>query len=401
MLAFRLGVSAGPCRRRLAKANAYSDIYVLWQPYTFQDNSPYGVKSATSWALGVTVPLPIYNRNQGGISRAKMNVDQSSMQLADAERQALIDIEEALQEYRGLAASWSRSSVTRSMPGRQGDTGRDVKLLETRATEHPRLHRRPARIQRQGQAVSATPRRDTGGACWRSIRWSARRSCREAGTGRVARSVSWPGPARPRPQGGDDGTPNRRGLRPDLELFERRELLSAITDFMAATASHSRAASRGASSRPAPRSRRRSNQGPPLDRVVQPRHSTPTGTLNAADNCGGRDSRRHSRRTYSVVPGRTSTQAIQTLIRAPGPPTRCCTATSRSGSSPPRIRAFRSAVSARSSTAISTTNTTLGFDISAPQQDVDRGGRPDHFPTVTIDVNVSSGVYVESYAQGP
>jgi cobalt-zinc-cadmium efflux system outer membrane protein len=99
ILAFRLGLSRAQADVRLARANAYSDIYVLWQPYTFQDNSPYGVKSATSWALGVTVPLPIYNRNQGGILRARMNVDQSKLQLTDVERQTLIDIEEAAQEY--------------------------------------------------------------------------------------------------------------------------------------------------------------------------------------------------------------------------------------------------------------------------------------------------------------
>jgi cobalt-zinc-cadmium efflux system outer membrane protein len=99
IVAFRLGVSRAHADVRLARANAYSDVYVLWQPYTFQDNSPYGVKSATSWALGVTVPLPIYNRNQGGILRAKMNVDQSKLELADVERQALIDVEKALQEF--------------------------------------------------------------------------------------------------------------------------------------------------------------------------------------------------------------------------------------------------------------------------------------------------------------
>jgi cobalt-zinc-cadmium efflux system outer membrane protein len=99
ILTFRLGVARAHADVRLARANAFSDVYVLWQPYTFQDNSPYGVKSATSWALGVTVPLPIYNRNQGGILRARMNVDQSRLQLADVERQALIEIEEAVQEF--------------------------------------------------------------------------------------------------------------------------------------------------------------------------------------------------------------------------------------------------------------------------------------------------------------
>jgi cobalt-zinc-cadmium efflux system outer membrane protein len=105
LAAYRLGVSRAQADVRLARANAFSDIYVLWQPYTFQDNSPYGVKSATSWALGATVPLPIYNRNQGGISRAKINVDQSRMQLADAERQVRVDVEKAMREFetsRGL-----------------------------------------------------------------------------------------------------------------------------------------------------------------------------------------------------------------------------------------------------------------------------------------------------------
>jgi cobalt-zinc-cadmium efflux system outer membrane protein len=99
IVSLRLGVQRALADVRLAKANAYSDVYVLWQPYTFQDNAPYGLKSQYSWALGVTVPLPIYNRNQGGISRAKINVTQSELQLGDLERQTEIDIEAAVQEY--------------------------------------------------------------------------------------------------------------------------------------------------------------------------------------------------------------------------------------------------------------------------------------------------------------
>jgi outer membrane protein, heavy metal efflux system len=99
VVAVRLGVHRAQADYRLAKANAYNDVYVLWQPYTFQDNSPYGLKSQYSWALGVTVPLPIYNRNQGGISRAKVNITQTELELADLERQAQIDVEEAVLEY--------------------------------------------------------------------------------------------------------------------------------------------------------------------------------------------------------------------------------------------------------------------------------------------------------------
>jgi cobalt-zinc-cadmium efflux system outer membrane protein len=99
IVSLRLGVKRAEADYRLAKANAYSDVYVLWQPYTFQDNSPYGLKSQVSWALGVTVPLPIYNRNQGGISRAKINITQTEHELGDLERQTEIDVEAAMQEY--------------------------------------------------------------------------------------------------------------------------------------------------------------------------------------------------------------------------------------------------------------------------------------------------------------
>lgn len=99
IIAFRLGVKRAEADVRLARANRYNDVFVLVQPFTWQDNTPYGLKSAVSWALGVTAPLPIFNRNQGGIQRAVLNVSQTETELADLERQALIDVEKAAQEY--------------------------------------------------------------------------------------------------------------------------------------------------------------------------------------------------------------------------------------------------------------------------------------------------------------
>ena len=116
VISYRLGVSRAEADVRLAKANALSDVYVLWQPYTFQDNSPYGLRSQYSWALGVTVPLPIYNRNQGGIERAKINVGQSQIQLADLERQLKIDVEKAIPGIRCHRSAWSRICETSSSP---------------------------------------------------------------------------------------------------------------------------------------------------------------------------------------------------------------------------------------------------------------------------------------------
>jgi len=99
IVSYRLGVQRAEADVRLARANRYSNPYLLFQPYTYQDNTPYGVKSAVSYALGVTVPLPVFNRNQGGVQRAVLNVTQTQIGLSDTERQALVDVEEAVQEY--------------------------------------------------------------------------------------------------------------------------------------------------------------------------------------------------------------------------------------------------------------------------------------------------------------
>ncbi len=99
LIAYRLGVGRAQADVKLAVANRLQDIYVLYQPYTFQDNNPTGTKGATSWALGVTVPIPIYNRNQGNIIRAKLNVGQTQTQLAGQIHQVVVEVDQARLEF--------------------------------------------------------------------------------------------------------------------------------------------------------------------------------------------------------------------------------------------------------------------------------------------------------------
>lgn len=217
----------------------------------------------------------------------------------------------------------------------------------------------------------------------------------------------------------------RRGLRPDLELFERRELLSAITAVMAASSIHTGNPARGAgtllagggggggaagggggaaSSNFASSIRLDGstlNQGPLLnpDGSVNNMALAPTGNPKPGQL-------RRERFTaqfvgpYSVIPGRTSTQAIQTRIQGAGTATtilhgdiQILLVTPSDGTLP--IGGVLTIFDRNLNS-----NTTLGLDLSASQQDVDRGGRPNHIPIVTSDANISSGVYVESYTQG-
>lgn len=84
---------------RLSMAERYSDVYVLYQPYTFQNNNWLGLKSAYSWTIGATVPMPIYNRNQGNIARAKLNVDQTRLEVSGQEKQVAWEVDAAIREF--------------------------------------------------------------------------------------------------------------------------------------------------------------------------------------------------------------------------------------------------------------------------------------------------------------
>lgn len=84
----------------LQRANRLDDVFLFYDPITIQDNSPYNQPSASSWAVGLTFSLPIFNRNQGNIARAESNVGQSRLELTSLERRALAEVRLAEREYR-------------------------------------------------------------------------------------------------------------------------------------------------------------------------------------------------------------------------------------------------------------------------------------------------------------
>ena len=106
LAAYRFGLTRARADVKLAEANRYSDVYLLAQPYTFQDNRPQGLKSAYSYAIGVTANVPIYNRNQGNIRRSSLNARQSQVELEAQQRQVAHEVEAAVREFE-----LSRTSV--------------------------------------------------------------------------------------------------------------------------------------------------------------------------------------------------------------------------------------------------------------------------------------------------
>ncbi len=99
LAAYRLGLSRAQADVQLARANRFGDVYVQYSPYVFQNNAPFGTKSAHSWSAAVTIPFPVYNRNQGNIERARLNVNQTQTGMASLERKIFAEVVQADEEY--------------------------------------------------------------------------------------------------------------------------------------------------------------------------------------------------------------------------------------------------------------------------------------------------------------
>ena len=204
------------------------------------------------------------------------------------------------------------------------------------------------------------------------------------------------------------GRPSPRDLRPYLEEFERRELLSAITDLIAA---NSIAAGRKAQSAASAAISSQSiaisaNQGPLLNsnnpnNPINNQALAPTGTLTPRQQRKERFVA-HYVGTYTVGAGVTSDQRIQTFITGVGSATtmlhsdiQLLLVTPNDTSKP------IGGVSAIFDRNLNS-NTVLGLDLSAPQssQYINGLGLPSLIPTVSVDVNSSSGTYDEAYSVG-
>ena len=81
------------------RAEAIDNAYLFYTPYTAVDYSPQGLQNVNGWGLGVILPVPVYNRNQGDLARACANVKQTQLEQKGLQLQVLREVEDAAMEY--------------------------------------------------------------------------------------------------------------------------------------------------------------------------------------------------------------------------------------------------------------------------------------------------------------
>jgi outer membrane protein, heavy metal efflux system len=111
LIAQRIIVARSDADIALVRASRFDDVQLLYQPYTFyRGQASSGTpQNSLAWSLGVTVPLPIYNRQQGNIEKAHVIASQARTQLAILEKLVEADVRRAYRQHQVAENAISRA----------------------------------------------------------------------------------------------------------------------------------------------------------------------------------------------------------------------------------------------------------------------------------------------------
>ncbi|HVC93149.1 MAG TPA: TolC family protein [Pirellulales bacterium] len=102
--AFRLGVRRAQADVRLSQKERFPDAFVLYSPYEYRNNAPTGGQSVASFSVAAMATVPLFNRNQGAIRRAELNVEQTRMESQALGRKIDSEVKQAENEYAASRA---------------------------------------------------------------------------------------------------------------------------------------------------------------------------------------------------------------------------------------------------------------------------------------------------------
>jgi cobalt-zinc-cadmium efflux system outer membrane protein len=99
LVSYRLSVERAQAQVRQQRAQGIEDVFLFLSPYQAMDNSAQGKQTANGWEMGVLLPFPALNRNQGNVARAQANVSQLAIEVEAVEQQVISEVRRAVMEY--------------------------------------------------------------------------------------------------------------------------------------------------------------------------------------------------------------------------------------------------------------------------------------------------------------
>lgn len=93
----RLQVERAVAEVELAESEWLATPFILLTPFTYLQTPAQGEADTVAWSAGLFLPLPLFNRNQGNIRHAKLDVQQAYLQASALERQVRLEVRRAVE----------------------------------------------------------------------------------------------------------------------------------------------------------------------------------------------------------------------------------------------------------------------------------------------------------------
>ncbi|HWG45521.1 MAG TPA: TolC family protein [Gemmataceae bacterium] len=99
LMAERLGVEYDRATMQVVQAERFDDAIVFYAPFQADNNRPQGKQVSTSWGAGAGTTMPLLDRSQGNIRRARIILTQRQIELQGLERRIANEVQRAQTEY--------------------------------------------------------------------------------------------------------------------------------------------------------------------------------------------------------------------------------------------------------------------------------------------------------------
>jgi cobalt-zinc-cadmium efflux system outer membrane protein len=106
--AYRLNVARAQAQVQRSRAERFDDVFFFYTPYMTQTFPGQPVQAAPGWEVGTLAVLPVFDRKQGDITRASIEVSQTRMEVEGMQQQVIQEVRQAV-----LDCTVARQSVER------------------------------------------------------------------------------------------------------------------------------------------------------------------------------------------------------------------------------------------------------------------------------------------------
>lgn len=106
--AYRLNVDRAQAQVRRTQAERIDDVLLFYTPYQIQTFPSQQAQAAPGWEAGALAVLPVFDRKQGDLARANVEVSQSQIEVRGVEQQIVNEVRQAAADV-----AVSRESVER------------------------------------------------------------------------------------------------------------------------------------------------------------------------------------------------------------------------------------------------------------------------------------------------